>query len=565
MQAVALLATAWTVPVSAKPGAQQQQLKPVLRAIDPSQAQEAPIEETQPAAPPINPGLEQMIPEFGKPNPTVPPSMAAPMPPGPGFASGYAPAQPVPVETMQAPQAPDDPRLARLEQAAFGSSYPEHDTDDRIEHLEREAFSKVFEGDTESRLQRLMAKYNPPGAFGGAPPGRIPAYQPVTAQTQYRPQPPQYQPSAYQPQPPMYGQPPQQFDPRRGGGPAPPAAQQPMYQQPTAYAPPSLPAYQPAQQGYMPPQQQQPYQQPQGYQPPPPSIPSQPYRPPQAAWQQPQQQPPQYPTAQAPYPPGAMAPLSAVPQEMGSAPPSIPQGPVTMGSFNRQPPQTASLPPQQQQRNPYSQPGVGTVPPASTAGSSNMRAALDNMPYDTKAGDYSQQILRQGGSFARWTNLPVRVHVPLNTPENWRAPLDSAVKRWAQYLPVTIAPTSEPADIEVGWINHLMPRQLGITNLEIFNGHPRVTVYLLRPSYYPPDVPESTLQRVALHEFGHALGLWGHSSTPGDAMFELDKLTKTPLPKTPIVSQRDINTLRRVYEAPPLPEGFQSAQPISWP
>lgn len=234
-----------------------------------------------------------------------------------------------------------------------------------------------------------------------------------------------------------------------------------------------------------------------------------------------------------------------------------------MGSFNRTqpaPPQhhRSQQPAQAAQHHPEQAPEQQQQPV--------VIPGLENLPaYDKRAGDYSQQVVRLGGSFARWTSFPIRVHLPMNTQENWHSSLDNAVKKWSQFIPVTVAPPNEPADIEVGWINHLMPRQLGITNLEIFNGHPRVTIYLLRPSYYPPDVTEASLQRVALHELGHGLGLFGHSNNPADSMFALDTPVKSGLPKTPTVTMRDVNTLRKVYEAQPLPDGFQSPQPISWP
>ena len=153
----------------------------------------------------------------------------------------------------------------------------------------------------------------------------------------------------------------------------------------------------------------------------------------------------------------------------------------------------------------------------------------------------------------------------MGTAENWKSAIETGIRKWGQVVPLLVAPAQEPADVEVAWINHLQPKQLGITNLEIFNGRMRVTVYLLRPSYYPPDVSEKMLQQVATHQMGHALGIFGHSAAAGDVMLPIDPTSKTAHARTSNISQRDINTLRRVYQSQSLPSGYQSAQPISWP
>jgi predicted Zn-dependent protease len=47
-----------------------------------------------------------------------------------------------------------------------------------------------------------------------------------------------------------------------------------------------------------------------------------------------------------------------------------------------------------------------------------------------------------------------------------------------------------------------------------------------------------------LHEMGHALGIWGHSPDPGDTMYA--RVTH----ETPQLSDRDRNTLRKLYARP---------------
>ena len=115
--------------------------------------------------------------------------------------------------------------------------------------------------------------------------------------------------------------------------------------------------------------------------------------------------------------------------------------------------------------------------------------------------------------------------------------------------------------MEIAWTDKLGPRQLGITNLEIFNGHLRVTIYLVRPNNYPKGISPKLLSTVAAHEVGHALGLFGHSSAANDMMLPLD----TGNAKARTVSPRDLNTLKRIYESKPLPKGYQSPQPVGWP
>lgn len=410
-------------------------------------------------------------------SPNMPPSaMPSPM---------YAPAGPSPQER----------RVARLEKKVFGSMYPEHEIDDRVEHLEREEFGQAQSGDLDARLARLEAKLGA-GAFSEAAPGSVGRSMP----------------------------------------PGLPVNNSPPAWMPTRQAAPAVPTF--------------------ATDTPQPIIPAHSY--------------PQVSSAQQPVfmgdlkPEGLPAQLPG-PQPIGSASGGEPLQAEPHNQGNAGTP-AAALPAANMTALSMPQKAVSATPAPRTADDagfalSEFQTAVASIPGDDNAGNYLSSIDHYpGGCYAHWMSFPVRVHIPQKASPVWKEALEAAIRAWGQNIPLMVVPVKDRADIEVAWINHLPPKQLGITNLEVFNGQMRATIYLLRPDSYPPRTSQNVLTFVAEHELGHALGLWGHSPNQADVM-HLPEALPTKLAG---ISQRDINTLKKVYQSPGLPDGFEIPQPVGW-
>ncbi|MFB2975266.1 peptidase [Microseira sp. BLCC-F43] len=137
----------------------------------------------------------------------------------------------------------------------------------------------------------------------------------------------------------------------------------------------------------------------------------------------------------------------------------------------------------------------------------------------------------------------------------WVDAVLQAVREWGVYLPLQVVSEAAGADIVV--VRSRPPLQASFNrNTGQFqierarSAEARYELYI-RPSgilshrftinLNPNASPQSILAS-ARHELGHALGIWGHSPLETDALYF------SQVRNPPLISPRDINTLKRIYQ-----------------
>ncbi|MBG1268808.1 peptidase [Nostoc sp. WHI] len=173
------------------------------------------------------------------------------------------------------------------------------------------------------------------------------------------------------------------------------------------------------------------------------------------------------------------------------------------------------------------------------------------------SGDYFSQVETTQVGYLVWSQFPVRVYVELpkavsdKQAQAWVNGVLRGVQEWSIYLPLTIVQQPEIADITI--VRKAPPLQISPgsniprarsaqTTYELYTNNKvlshRFTILL------SPSQTGKYIQAAARHEFGHALGIWGHSPLQTDALYFSQVRNPSP------ISVRDVNTLKRVYEQP---------------
>ena len=168
--------------------------------------------------------------------------------------------------------------------------------------------------------------------------------------------------------------------------------------------------------------------------------------------------------------------------------------------------------------------------------------------------DYFHYItIFSNGRIARFTEMPIRVYIsPMLKTDAYLNAIRYGMRQWesasAGIIRFSETQVSGDADIRVSWgtaglwpITEVTGAKAELTRLD--GDRIRVEIVLVPHEAQLNEVSDpGQLRAICLHEFGHAIGLWGHSPDSRDAEFH----TSTKEQPSP----QDVNTLLRVYSIP---------------
>ena len=167
--------------------------------------------------------------------------------------------------------------------------------------------------------------------------------------------------------------------------------------------------------------------------------------------------------------------------------------------------------------------------------------------------DYFQAVSPFPLGYLIWSDRPVSVFVGpshFTDPSRikaWDEGTKGAIADWQQFFPLEL--TDKPNANIV--IEQVRPKRTSNGRIRSAQATPRAYCLGDRLAHQftiqiSPSQTSRYIKAATRHELGHALGIWGHSDNPQDVMYQ------SQVSDPPEISERDINTLKKVYEQPTL-------------
>lgn len=186
--------------------------------------------------------------------------------------------------------------------------------------------------------------------------------------------------------------------------------------------------------------------------------------------------------------------------------------------------------------------------------------------YVPSAGDYYGEVAEDSES-RTWKAFPIKVSMGRVPSGEWAQGAREGFNIWKGLFPLELTPDPEEADIVFDWDSGTEDARYAGEELDWVQFR-RVGNELTgrRVAYVKIDASHNwskdEMRAIVLHELGHALGIKGHSESKGDIMYyqvqEKSHRVRIPGVIMPVAwkslvsrpSQRDLNTLIRLYNAP---------------
>lgn len=192
--------------------------------------------------------------------------------------------------------------------------------------------------------------------------------------------------------------------------------------------------------------------------------------------------------------------------------------------------------------------------------------AMQPARYVPEAGDYYWHVSRNSEG-EEWSRFPVKVFLGSAPQLKWQDGAREAYDTWAAVFPFQLVALPKQADIRLNWEGgHFERGRIGEEQdwVQIRREGDGLTARKIAVISVDLSInwAKDDMRAILTHEFGHALGVKGHSDSKKDIMYmeKQDNRRSIQVPGFPLPitwralvkkpSQRDINSLIRLYNHP---------------